>query len=185
MNTPLFTHRAENKQLAIALTEYFAAVGPTDPVGLVYTPAWCGFARLEGDRLSDGSGSEHANAFEVRLFSKTAEFRWRKEPTRGDMGTAALVTEQQFTLAAGWEKITRKTVIETNELTYLLWGEKTETTSPKGWSVLATARIGGLPVPLTYLSRSRVVLHAIEYITEDEFGSAFVFEERLTHLAEK
>jgi len=53
------------------------------------------------------------------------------------------------------------------------------------WGELATARIGSLPVPdpnREFRPHARVLLNAVEYIGEDEYGSAFVCEERLTHL---
>ena len=84
----------------------------------------------------------------------------------------------------GWEpENDRPSVIETLPQTYLLWGEGTGRAVNAGWSELATARIGGLRVPVSNVGKNqRVLLHCVEYIVEADHGNAVVYDERLVKL---
>ena len=181
----VFTYRRDGAALADALRAFQA-----DAVALVYAPRWCGFARLVGGQLIGFARPIPADAYEVRAFDHTAELRWLKDPaSAGGTGAAAILIEDAaWKVAQGWTQIPRnpeQPVIATSAVTYLLWGKHTAAPNPQsvGWSLLALARIGALPVPLSGLaSGQRVLLNAVEYIAEDEYGSAFVCEERLTGL---
>jgi len=175
-------------RLAEALRAF--PTGSHGPVALVYTPSWCGFATLKDGALIDSAGRAIEGAYEVRVFDDRAELRWLNNPAANGTGTATLLTADAGTKCPpDWEPAERNTKmpdIGTNGLTYLLWGEHAAPPQPlrDGWSMLGLARIGALPVPLADVKTGqRVVLTAVEYIAADEFGSAFVFEERLTGLA--
>ena len=86
-------------------------------------------------------------------------------------------------LPTDWISTKRELVTFKEDTTYLLWGKGTDPISVCGWGQVAEARIGGLLVPLDGIAKdARVLLHAVEYVAEDEYGSAFVCEERLTEL---
>jgi CRISPR-associated protein (TIGR03984 family) len=185
----LVTFRRQAVNLADALGAFPA--GSTNAVALVYTPRWCGFARLDNGQLLDHTGKVPESAYEVRVFDGRAELRWLNDPTANGTGTATLLTvEAGLPCPPDWKPVERDdkeklSVIDTNKLTYLLWGEHAHASKslPDGWSQLGLARIGALPVPLKGLAeKQRVLLNAVEYIAEDKFGSAFVCEELLTGL---
>lgn len=73
------------------------------------------------------------------------------------------------------------------EQSYLLWGEgvNTETNLADGWSVLATARIGALPVSEAGVTAGdHVLLISREYlgVLDEDNGNMAVREERLIKL---
>jgi len=77
--------------------------------------------------------------------------------------------------------------IETQEQTYLLWGEGLVANNlTSGWSRLATSRLGKLDVPIAGVSQSkqRIKLTAKEYFRrmDELYGNVIVAEERLTGL---
>jgi CRISPR-associated protein (TIGR03984 family) len=175
----LHTYRREGVSLADALAAFAA-----DAVALIYAPRWCGFAKLTGGKLSDSAGPVPNDVYEVRAFNRTAELRWLKDPTSANgTGNAAILCETEVELP-NWVQTSREVDQLEPAGTYLLWGEGAAAkNAPAGWSALGTARIGALPVPLAGVGTgARVLLHAVEYIAEDAFGSAFVCEERLTKL---
>ena len=92
-------------------------------------------------------------------------------------------------LPTEWTSTKRELVTIEPDTTYLLWGEVTARRLAPEWGEVAMARVGSIPVPdpdrtfrPTPDKKQRVLLHAVEYVAEDEYGSAFVCEERLTEL---
>jgi len=169
----------------------FGAAAPGEAIGLVYAPAWCGFARLVGGRLVRPRATERreetlpADAYEVRVFTPAAELRWLKNPAGTGTGTAAIITERDLAVPGGWTPTERECERNEKSSPYLLWGRLTDNHPATGWGEVAEARVGGIPVPdanREFSPNGRVQLCVMEYITADEFGSAFVCEERLTEL---
>jgi CRISPR-associated protein (TIGR03984 family) len=66
---------------------------------------------------------------------------------------------------------------------YLLWGRALGG-GPPGWTTLAAARIGSLPVPVPGSGAGdRITLTYLEYVAvEPIHGNAYIAEERLTGL---
>ena len=112
-----------------------------------------------------------------------AELRWLRDARTGGALAAVLLSDAPLSLGGGWVEITTKraAVIGTNPTAYLLWGKAVR--SADGWTTLAEARVGAVPVPLADVPEGgRVVLRATEYLAADEFGAAYVLDERLTQL---
>jgi len=137
---------------------------PQNMLGLVYTPHHSGFVHYrEGQLIGE---NEHPismqSVYEVRFFSPDFEMRWlHKDAGKGQVVCLGKVPA---TIQA-WptETLADLTAIPNR---YLLWGQQSNKHSYKpGWSLLAEARIGRLPVPLENLSvNSSVHLHTCEYI---------------------
>ena len=177
----LFTYRRET----VSFTDALAAFAP-DATALVYAPRWCGFARFVGGKLVTPTGLIPTDTYEVRVFHESAELRWLKNPATADgTGDAAIVRDSKDELS-GWTEGSREVVTLQPFITYLLWGEVTNRRPAPEWGEVATARVGAIAVPdakREFRPKARVLLHAVEYVAEDEYGSAFVCEERLTKLA--
>jgi len=167
--TALYTYRREKVTLAIALQD-----APTDAIALVYAPGQCGFAKIaEGNLLQ-----RFPHAYEVRAFNEHLELRWLN--ASNGVGNAAILSDSKKSIT-DWTLISEPE-LDTNNTQYLLWGEFVKPLSG-GWTQLGAARIGALPVPIPGVGKDqRVHLCAVEYIAVDEYGSAFVCEERLTKL---
>jgi CRISPR-associated protein (TIGR03984 family) len=183
----LFVHSSREGILLPEALAAFPKLGG-EAVGLLYSPRSCDFAMTSGGQVkgSDGRPVELSAVYEARVFSKEAELRWLNDPTHEKRHRAVILTEQNSPVLEGWERSELKAVIAVLPQTYLLWGEGTEAKPPlaDGWSLLATPRIGGLPVPIRGAGniRQRVLLHTLEYLTESEYGNVVVADERLCRL---
>ncbi len=138
-------------------------------IALLYSPRICIFARLEGKDLRDHKGRQVnlAEIFEARIFNRDAELRWLNQS--GGKGRAVLLTQPELPSAckANLPEDVSFVALKTLDQTYLLWGEGTTIKSENGWSLLTTARIGRLEVPLNGVrANKRVHLHALEYLAE-------------------
>jgi CRISPR-associated protein (TIGR03984 family) len=187
MSATLFVFTRQGLSLADALSGFATVIGTNGATAILYSPRRCELATYaEGAlRASDGQRVDIGTVFEARVFNETAELRWLNDPGPEQCHRAVILTEQDRAgVLEGWEPDNdRPSVIETLPQTYLLWGEGTGRQVNNGWSELATARIGGLRVPLGNVGKNqRVLLHSVEYIVEAEHGNAVVFDERLVKL---
>lgn len=136
----------------LMLAEALASMGIEPAVALVYTPSACRFAIPGPAGLQDVDGRQVAldQVFEVRCFAAGGELRWLRDADGAGAGRAVYVSEVADG-PEGWAMRRIDGLIgETNH--YLLWGqvlaERADgTRPPDGWVVLASARIGELPVP--------------------------------------
>lgn len=188
----LFVHRREHVSLAESLAA-FARVDGQRAAALLYSPSSCEFAVLESGGLRDSAGRpvDLSVVFEARVFSKDAELRWLNDPGHEKRHRAVILAERDHStpIGASWSS-KRVPVIDTLTQTYLLWGEGTEHRREggqplaEGWSLLGTARIGGLAVPVSGVSAKdqHVLLKTIEYLVEVDHGNVVVHDERLCGL---
>lgn len=186
MSVTLFTYARQCVPLADAMKAFGAILGSAPAMAMLYSPRWCKLAKWESSRLTgpDGQAVDISSLFEVRVFNATAELRWLNDPGPERGHRAVVLTEQdRADVLVGWERCTQPAIIETLPQTYLLWGEGTGRSMANGWSELATARIGALPVPIGDVGKKQqVLLHSLEYVAEAEHGNAFVLDERLVKL---
>lgn len=146
-------------------------------IALLYSPRKCSFVRLEGERLRDSQGEQvdPVGVFEARIFNRDAELRWLNQS--GGKGRAVLLTQAElsFDFQASLPEDVSFTALKTLGQTYLLWGEGTTIKSHNGWSLLTTARIGRLEIPLDGVrAHERVHLHALEYLAEVDAAGKIV-----------
>jgi CRISPR-associated protein (TIGR03984 family) len=156
-----------------------------EAVGLFYSPERCFLSQVKGTAVTDSSGqpSKLNRVFEARIFNANYELRWLNQT--GGEGIAVLLSEhpiENYLI----EKVDVQ-AIETQEQTYLLWGEGLVANNlTSGWSRLATSRLGKLDVPIAGVSQSkqRIKLTAKEYFRrmDELYGNVIVAEERLTGL---
>ncbi len=186
MSVTLFTRTKQAISVADSLKAFGAVLGSEHATAILYSPRWCKLAKWESARLTgpNGQAVDVSSVFEVRLFNAAAELRWLNDPSPAKRHRAAILTEQDHAESlVGWERSQQPTIIETLPQTYLLWGEGTGHPVGNGWSELATARIGALPVPLGDIGKNqRALLHTLEYVVEAEHGNAVVHDERLVKL---
>jgi CRISPR-associated protein (TIGR03984 family) len=187
---PLFIYTAEKLTLITAI-QAFRSVEKNQAVSLFYTPFRCCFGLLNEDGTITGANGESINlssVFEARLFSPKIELRWLNDPSHEGEHQTAILAETELAESAIGDPWKRRVtgvpqVVGTLEQTYLLWGEGTGNTLSHGWSELATARIGALPVPIGGVRKNeRVILHAREYLAEYNHGNVAVLDERLVKL---
>jgi CRISPR-associated protein (TIGR03984 family) len=187
MSVALFVYTRQKLALNEALSAFAALIDANRATAILYSPRRCELATLAEGALQgwDSQPVDIRSVFEARVFNETAELRWLNDPGPEQCHRAVILTEQDRTgMLEGWEpEKDLPSVIETLPQTYLLWGEGTDRPLSNGWSELATARIGGLRVPVGNVGRNgRVLLHSVEYIVEAEHGNAVVFDERLVRL---
>jgi CRISPR-associated protein (TIGR03984 family) len=188
MSVPLFTYTRQAIGLSDVLTAFASVTGEEPATAILYSPERCYLAIFSKGLLQghDGQPLDITSVFEVRVFNETAELRWLNDPGAEQRHRAVILTETDYSsLLTDWKRSENRTVEDGKlDQTYLLWGEGTDRGMSNGWSELATARIGALPVPLSNVDRKqRVLLHSIEYlIEEDEHGNVIVFDERLCKL---
>lgn len=187
MSAALYVYSRQKLAFNEALAAFAAIIDSNRATAILYTPRRCELATFaEGElRASDGQPVDIDTVFEARAFNETAELRWLNDPSPEHFHRAVILTGQDRKgMLEGWEpENDRPRVIETLPQTYLLWGEGTGLPVNNDWSELATARIGGLRVPLGNVGRNqRVLLHSVEYIVEAEHGNAVVYDERLVKL---
>ncbi|MBI4752516.1 MAG: TIGR03984 family CRISPR-associated protein [Acidobacteria bacterium] len=158
----------------------------TPLTALLYSPQACQFGVVDnqGNILGpDGKAIELQTVFEARAFGEIGELRWLQK--HSGQGPAVFLTENKEFQCDGFNQPSPKEFYSTISQTYLLWGKSLNKPDLlPGWSLLAEARIGKLPVPVENLKPSeRVQINAREYIAiEKPYGNAFVFEERLINL---
>jgi CRISPR-associated protein (TIGR03984 family) len=186
MNPTLFVYRQLNMTQHEALAAFTQVIHANGAIALLYSPRRCELATFaEGAlRASDGQPVDIGSVFEARVFNERAELRWLNDPGPEQCHRAVILTEQDRAgVLEGWSFSNRDDVIDKLDQTYLLWGKGTDRPVSNGWSELATARIGGLRVPVGNVGKNqRVLLHSVEYIVEAEHGNAVVFDERLVKL---
>lgn len=190
--TALFTYSRQPVHLEHALAAFASLPGTDGATGLLYTPRQCLLTTLTAGRLRDCHGDpvDLTGVYEARLFCPAAELRWLNDPgPEAGHRAVILAEEEQAGRLADWTARPRTDVLDRLPQTYLLWGEGTGHAEhagkplAAGWSLLATARIGALPVPVAQVQgNERVVLRSVEYVVEAEHGNAVVFEERLLKL---
>ena len=101
------------------------------------------------------------------VFNRETELRWLHQS--GGKGRAVLLAQADPPSACqdSLSEDVSFTALKTLDQTYLLWGEGTTIKAEDGWSVLTTARIGRLEVPLDGVgANARVHLHTLEYLAE-------------------
>lgn len=180
--TTLYGRRQDNTTLAEAIAacqQYFS-----DAVGLFYSPESCFLGKVEGIGVTDSSGNNISleRVFEARVFNTDYELRWLNR--QSGEGIAVLLSEQVIIASLGGS--VDLDAIDTQEQTYLLWGEGHSANLQPGWSRLATSRLGKLDVPIVGASKQgqRIKLKAKEYfqVLDDLYGNVIIAEERLTGL---
>ena len=188
MNESLFIYTREKLSLMDSLSTFAKEFGENKLTAILYTPRRCELATFDQGTLqaSDCQSVNIASVFEARLFNETAELRWLNDPGSAHCHRTVVLTEKKgLKLVAGWGQDidSKQKFIKTLPQTYLIWGEGTGRYLGESWSELATARIGGLNVPLGEVGKkSRVLLRTKEYIVESDHGNAVVFDERLLKL---
>jgi CRISPR-associated protein (TIGR03984 family) len=156
-----------------------------EAVGLFYSPESCFLGKIAQTSVTDSSGTsvDLDRFFEARIFNAHYELRWLNE--RGGKGMAVLLSEENINSYLAGPVDPEESIdieaIDTEEQTYLLWGEGVS--SNNGWSRLATSRLGKLDVPIGGVSKpkQRVKLIAKEYFRcmGELYGNVVVAEERL------
>lgn len=185
MSAALFIYTRQKLGLSDALSAFATAIGTEPATAILYSPRRCELAIFSGWVLqgSDGQPVDISIVFEARVFSETAELRWLNDPSLVQWHRAVILTERVQPLLGDWHMEQENGVIDKFDQTYLLWGEGTGREMSGGWSELATARIGGLQVPVGNVDRNqRVLLHSVEYVVEADHGNAVIFDERLVKL---
>ncbi|EKV02768.1 CRISPR-associated protein, TIGR03984 family [Leptolyngbya sp. PCC 7375] len=181
--TTLYGLRQEEMTLSDAIIACQSCF--SDGIGLFYSPERCFLSQIRGCDVTDSKGNSVSldRVFEARIFNSDYELRWLNQ--KGGKGIAVLLSEQEIADYLA-EAIDLLTAIETQDHTYLLWGEGYSANLQPGWSRLATSRLGKLDVPISGINQSkqRIKLTAREYFQalDDLYGNAIVAEERLTGL---
>ncbi len=158
-----------------------------EAVALLYSPNACQFAKLQANGYlvdSEGTFIDLNAVFEARVFNHTCELRWLNNSN--GQGEAVLISENPITSYLETD-IEPLKPLSTHEQQYLLWGKSTDHATTDGWSILAAARIGKLPVPIREVAtEQRAYLQACEYLAVvDDYGNVAVVEERLIGLEVK
>ncbi|MCX7701797.1 MAG: CRISPR-associated protein Csx19 [Gemmataceae bacterium] len=186
MSVALFVYTRQNVQLQEALSVFAGLAGENRATAILYSPRHCELAILTRGELQNAEGQAVSlnYVFEARIFHEAAELRWLNDPSPEKRHRAVILTEQDVSpYLEGWNREKANDVIDKLEQTYLLWGEGTGRAVNDGWSELATARLGGLKVPVSGVGKKDfVLLHSVEYIVEAEHGNAIVFDERMVKL---
>lgn len=166
----------------------------TDAVGLFYSPRACDIGQLREDGsvviLKRKKGSWEPDSlslypvFEARLFCEAGEMHWLNEP--GAEGGRMVLAEETSQNKTDDDEMLLPAFDQINQQ-YLVWGEYDEQLSqgvPDGWTILSTAQVGALAVPIEQTQKKDfVVVRSREYlITDDDHGNAYVGYERLLNL---
>ena len=165
------------RRSGVAPGELLALMPRDDAPALVYTPQHCVFARVaKGALVHPDIGSlDPREAFEIRIFDKDWELRWRRE---GEKGTAILWAKE----AGDFDGVEAgKQPANARETQYLLWG-KVIGAPRDGWVTLGTHQVGTLRVPFPDAVKKgdHLALKAVEYFAEFEDGNMAFIGERLT-----
>ena len=185
MSATLFVYTRQKLTLADALSSFGQVIGAELATALLYSPRRCTLAVFTGGALygPDGQPVDTGSVFEARVFCEMAELRWLNDPSPEQCHRAVILSEREQQALSEWQPEKQDGVIWTLPQTYLLWGEGTDRPVSNGWSELAMARIGALPVPVGNVGRNqRVLLHSVEYVVEADHGNAVVYDERLVKL---
>lgn len=183
----LYGQQAANIELDAVIQAFRQTQGSVPIIGLVYSPQHCCFVRLDGDGAIEAYQGkspldiELTTIFEARLFTPEAELRWLKTGPE-QQGRAVVIAESEMAELEGFHALEQafKQAFSPVEQTYVLWGEA-DPKSPSlanDWSLLATARIGRLPVPLIGKG-DYAVLNSLEYLDCDDYGNSYIAQERL------
>jgi CRISPR-associated protein (TIGR03984 family) len=184
MTTTLYGRRQADLTLVVAIAACQQCF--SDAVGLFYSPESCFLGKVAGTEVTDSIGKSINldRVFEARIFNADYELRWLNQ--QGGEGITVLLSEQAIVgyLAEAVEDLQ---AIDTQDQTYLLWGEGLAANDlGSGWSRLATSRLGKLDVPIAGANKQgqRVKLKAKEYfqVLNDLYGNVIVAEERLMGL---
>ena len=140
---------------------------------LVYTPAFCGFVKVDDERLIKlaGDGISLESVFELRAFCADFDLRWVREKEDGT-GRRTILAETSLD-GLSMDKADGEFFKQSGR--YLLWGKG------KGGRLFAH-RIGELPVPLNVPDKASVYLNFDEYFRADDYGNRVWYAERLTGL---
>lgn len=186
----LYGQQAANIELNAAIQAFRKTQETETIIGLVYSPQHCCFVRLHGEGAIQAYKGKSPltltldGIFEARLFTPEAELRWLKTGPE-QQGRAVIISERELAPPSGFSEVDQyfKQAFSSMEQSYVLWGEADQQSPAlaEGWSLLATARIGRLPVPVNG-SGEYVTLSSQEYLDCDDFGNVFVAQERLTKL---
>jgi CRISPR-associated protein (TIGR03984 family) len=189
-NLKLYGQTQNDISLKDALKKYEASL--KDAIGLFYSPQSCQFCRLIEGQISNLFFKDHSweetdckldNIFEARFFNANSELRWLHKSNK--KGRAILLSEKLLNFKDE-SKPQTLTYVDSIHQTYLIWGKSTQE-RPENWSILSSARIGQLAVPLkSDSSREYVLLHSKEYIgiaPQDKSGNVTVLQERLLSLS--
>lgn len=134
--------------------------------GLLLGASACEWASWDGAALScAGNADLVKDCYEARFFHATAELRWRADASAGNVAGAKLGAFAQIDAGAGKTRGT--------ENHYVLWG-KLDASGKK----LTQLPRGAMQVPVTGKQGQIVVLMTEEIVLEDDFGNAFVSDER-------
>jgi CRISPR-associated protein (TIGR03984 family) len=179
-----------------------AAELPDGTIGMVSTTAWHGFVRAAGGVPTVGvptvgvptgvvlagvaSQVDPETVFEARLFTGNGvELRWLHQA--GGLGRAVLLAEDKANVSRAklpFDSPGSQAVHEVFEQTMLLWGTPDGPVTG-GWLPLREHRVGTLHVPWSQprpADGERVQLRLREYLAEDGYGNAYVFDELLLDL---
>lgn len=146
-------------------------------IGLFYTPQQCQFVRYDNGEIRDANGNlfKLEQVFEARLFHSNAELRWLRDPNTNGLGRAVYLFENTKNMFSfdepDWQLHTLSN-LTVHKNHYLLWGKQWQYNDKnsqnqrldQGWSLLANAQIGKLPVPVPNLQKNqRIRLKTREY----------------------
>jgi CRISPR-associated protein (TIGR03984 family) len=176
---------ADGQELPETLRVFGTTLSPEGAVLLAYSPRRCFFARLGPDGTATGAAGapiDLREVYEVRAFHSEAELRWRNDPGRSRRHQTVILADRELGLALSPRP--QPGVRGRLRQTYLLWGGGDDSAGlGAGWSRLSNRRIGSLDVPLGGVRPGqRVLLQAVEYLTEGEHGNVSVLDERLVGL---
>lgn len=197
----LYGRASENITLLQALEKCRDVLA--EAIALLYAPTHCLFAQVSDASNqavellnANGQAIDLTDIFEARIFNPTAELRWLND--NNGSGKAVLLSEDAAISAYLATSIVEVPNLELAGLpeqslqnfldqTYILWGrgmQQTPANLSRGWSRLASARIGKLDVPIENVKHPQYVkLKVREYLqTVDEHGNVAVVEERLIKL---
>lgn len=172
----LYTQTLNQMSLEDAIEQCRRYLNNQAAIGLFYSANQCCFGRWQGE-FFEQSNHQPLNlnvVFEARIFTSEYELRWLNQ--RNQIGQGVLLSESELDDKKPLD------VVGTRLNTYYLWGEGVSSNSD--WSVLATARIGKLDVPIRGLQpHEKVRLVTREYFGVcDDHGNVAIVEERVLRL---
>jgi CRISPR-associated protein (TIGR03984 family) len=174
----LYAQAFEDISLEDAIAQSQSYFSHVLTIGLFYSPNQCCFGQWNTNAFYQ-SNQQHLNlslVFEARIFNSDYELRWLNRANR--IGQAVLLSESIL------PDDSPLSAIDTRQNTYYLWGEGVSSNNLSGWSILATARIGKLEVPLSGLQNNeKARLVTREYFQVcDDYGNVAIAEERILGL---
>lgn len=146
-----------------------------DPLcGYTYTPLACRFFAIDPQghaNYADGAHVMIDQIFEMRVFSKTWEWRWLRD---GQSARMSMVSDEP--LHRGGFKTPSRDPVSVLKRTgqQLLWGKGVDG-APHGWTRLTSQRIGSIDVPFQSEGTGRLALTTTEYFRQDPATGNWVF----------